>query len=291
MTSRKTRKAAGRGGRPPRSPPPRGGATSPPRSRPRPCLQRREGQRPAGPWRAGASRRRHVTGRRPRPGVWLRHGGPHRDGPQGQPHEGRGRGWGRRAVTGCSHGAVPSGHLFPGELWLRKSDSVPRPNRPNPGPPTEVQPTKVKGRRSPLGTAAMSAWAGFSPPRRDRGTQGRGRPSTARGERRGDRVEVAGCHSQRPHQGGSWVLPPPCGQGPWPGSSSGILARVPTCPRHLSSGVSVGSCSTQGPQVLCKAAPRGLISMWPSGEAALLCDKFITCGIVLVGYEKSAVAW
>lgn len=129
-------------------------------------------------------------------------GGPHCDEPQGQPHEGRGRGWGRRAVTGGSHGAVPSGHLFPGELWLRKSNSVPRPNRPNPGPPTEVQPTKVKGRRSPLGTAAMSAWAGFSPPRRDRGTQGGGRPSTARGERRGDRVEVAGCHSQRPHQGG-----------------------------------------------------------------------------------------
>lgn len=106
-----------------------------------------------------------------------------------------------------------------------------------------------------------------------------------RGEKRGPGG------SRRPHQGGSWVLPPPCGQGPWPGSSSGILARVPTCPRHLSSGASVGSCSTQGPQVLCKAAPRGLISMWPSGEAALLCDKFITCGIVLVGYEKSAVAW
>lgn len=63
------------GGGHPEAPPPGGGATSPPRSRPRPCLQRREGQRPAGPWRAGASRRRHVTGRRPRPGVWLRHGG------------------------------------------------------------------------------------------------------------------------------------------------------------------------------------------------------------------------
>lgn len=224
MTSRKTRKAAGRGGRPPRSPP-RGGATSPPCSRPHPCLQRREGQRPAGPWRAGASRRRHVTGRRPRPGVWLRHGGPHRDGPQGQPHEGRGRGWGRRAVTGCSHGAVPSGHLFPGELWLRKSDSVPRPNRPNPGPPMEVQPTKVKGRRSPLGTAAMSAWAGFSPPRRDHGTQGRGRPSTARGERRGDRVEVAGRT-----RGGRGCCRPHVGKAPGPAAAAGFWPESPPAP-------------------------------------------------------------
>lgn len=219
-------------------------------------------------------------------------GGPHRDGPQGQPHEGRGRGWGRRAVTGGSHGAVPSGHLFPGELWLRKSNSVPRPNRPNPGPPTEVQPTKVKGRRNP--SAPQPCPRGQASPHLEEtvGLRGEAAPPLPEG-----REEGTGWKSQaatvrgRTRGGGSWVLPPPCGQGPWPGSSSGILARVPTCPRHLSSAVSVGSCSTQGPQVLCKAAPRGLISMWPSGEAALLCDKFITCGIVLVGYEKSAVAW
>lgn len=211
-----TEDAQGRGawGEATPKPPPGGGATSPPCSRPRPCLQRREGQRPAGPWRAGASRRRHVTGRRPRPGVWLRHGGPHRDGPQGQPHEGRGRGWGRRAVTGCSHGAVPSGHLFPGELWLRKSDSVPRPNRPNPGPPMEVQPTKVKGRRNPSapqpcprGQASphleetMGRRGEAAPPLpegREEGTRWKSQAATVRGRTRGGVVGAAAPMWARP---------------------------------------------------------------------------------------------
>lgn len=151
----------------------------------------------------------------------------------------------------------------------RRSKGDAHPSAPQPCPRGQASPhlEETVGRR---GEAAPPL-----PEGREEGTRWKSQAATVRGHTRV----------------GSWVLPPPCRQGPWPGSSSGILARVPTCPRHLSSGVSVGSCSTQGPQVLCKAAPRGLISMWPSGEAALLCDKFITCGIVLVGYEKSAVAW
>lgn len=88
-----------------------------------------------------------------------------------------------------------------------------------------------QGETQPLGTAAMSAWAGFSPPRRDRGTQGRGRPSTARGERRGDRVEVAGCHSQRPHQGGGrGCCRPHVGKAPGPAAAAGFWPKSPPAP-------------------------------------------------------------
>lgn len=106
-----------------------------------------------------------------------------------------------------------------------------------------------------------------------------------------EQVEFTGCHlRQRPHQRGSWLLVPPCGQGHRPTGSSGFWPESPPAPAPLLWSGSRVLLNSRFPSPLQSRSP-GLISVWPSGKAALLYDKFIMCGIVLVGYEKSAVAW
>lgn len=83
----------------------------------------------------------------------------------------------------------------------------------------------------PLGTAAMSAWAGFSPPRRDRGTQGGGRPSHCpRGEKRGPGGSRRLPQSEAAPGWGRGCCRPHVGKAPGPAAAAGFWPESPPAP-------------------------------------------------------------
>lgn len=175
MTSRKTRKAAGRGGATPKLPPGGGHLASvlPPSSLsaravkasvpPPPCDRAPPSSRSlAETWGAASRRAPGTATRGPRAGV----------GPQSRD----------RLLSRCR----PQRSSVPRRAVAQKIRFCPEAQPAQPWASYGSAADEGQGETQPLGTAATSAWAGFSPPRRDRGTQGRGRPSHCpRGEKRG----------------------------------------------------------------------------------------------------------
>lgn len=136
-------------------------------------------------------------------------------GPRDSHTRAAGGGGGRGAVTGGSHGASPA--VICSRASCGSANPIPF--------------------RGPAGPTLDPLWK--CSPRGSRGdahleeeTAGRGgeaAPPTARGDRREEQVEFAGCHSQRPHQRGRGR--PRVGRAAGPAAAAaGLWPRVPPTP-------------------------------------------------------------